>query len=252
VGVLETALAPACAGRIDRGQVLQVRMFSGALESVSDLGLFNGANLCAIGDGTPDGWEVMQFRDAELVAPNTYHIGHRLRGQLGTERASEWPVGSFIVRLDGSAKQIELAEGKRGLARFYRIGPATRPLDDPSYRAARLAFDGVGLRPLSPVHLRLTGQAGSGRTLTWVRRTRIDGDGWESLDVPLGEDTEAYLIRVMQNNALLREAQTTAPSWTYTAAQQAQDALTGPYQITVAQISARFGPGRFAALDVTG
>ena len=251
VGVLETPLMPACAGQIDRGDALQVRMLSGTLESISDLALLNGANLCAIGDGTPDGWEVVQFRDAELVDANTYLLRHRLRGQGGTERADPWPEGSFLVRLDGTAQQIDLAEAKRGLARFYRVGPAGRPLDDPAFSAARLAFDGVGLRPLSPVHLRLDGAAGQNRTLSWIRRTRIDGDRWDTPEVPLGEEAESYLVRVMQDTSVIREVTTTMPEWTYTAADQASDALSGPFEISVAQISARYGPGRFATVEIS-
>ncbi len=252
VGVLETALAPACAGRVDHGGVVQVRMLNGTLQSVSDQAFLGGANLCAIGDGTPGHWELVQFRDAELVDTNTYLLSHRLRGQAGTETAIAWPEGSYFVRLDGSARQIEMAEARRGLARYYRIGPAARAVDDPSYSAALLAFDGIGLRPLSPVHLRLSGAAGYDRTLTWIRRTRIDGDRWDTLDVPLGEENESYLVRVRQNGAVQREAVASASSWTYSTAAQAEDGLVGDYNIEVAQISAKFGPGQPAVLHVTG
>ena len=250
VGVLETPLFPAHAGRIDRGPAVQVRMLGGSLESISDLALFNGGNLCAIGDGTPDGWELIQFRDADLVDIDTYLLSHRLRGQVGTERAEAWPQGSYLVRLNGTAKQIELSKAKRGLARYYRIGPAGRPVDDPSFSAVRLAFDGLGLRPLSPVHLRLAAGAGGDLSLSWIRRTRIDGDRWDTADVPLGEDREEYLVRVVQQNAVIRQVTTTAPVWTYSAANQAADALSGHYEIQVAQVSARFGPGCFARIEV--
>jgi hypothetical protein len=250
VGVLETALFPAAPGRIDRGAALQVRMLAGGLESVSDLGLLNGGNLCAIGDGTPDGWELVQFRDAELVDTDTYLLRHRLRGQVGTERSDPWPEGSYLVRLDGTAEQIDLAEAKRGLARYYRIGPAGRPVDDPSFSAVRLAFDGLGLRPLSPVHLQLKPGAGGDLSLSWTRRTRIDGDRWDIAEVPLGEDKEEYVVRVVQEGTVIRQVNTPTPVWTYGAAAQAADALSGPYELQVAQVSSRFGPGRFARLTV--
>src|SRR6056297_1028296 len=251
VGVTETPLQPGPRGRYDLGPALQVRMLYGQLESVGRLALLNGANLCAIGDGTPDGWEVIQFRDAALIDTDTYLLTHRLRGQGGTEPTDPWPVGSYLVRLDGSPQQIDLPEAKRGLARHYRIGPGGRPVDDPAYGHAVMAFDGVGLRPLSPVQLRLEGDAGQDRTLHWTRRTRIDGDRWDIPDVPLGEETESYVIRVIQDDAVIREAAATGPEWTYTAAAQAHDALSGPYALQVAQVSARFGVGRFAVLDVT-
>jgi hypothetical protein len=250
VGVLETPLAPAPAGRVDRGEAVQVRMLSGQLESVGDLAFLNGANLCVVGDGTPEGWEVIQMRDAVLVDRDTYLLSHRLRGQAGTEYGAVWPVGSFLVRLDGTPRQIALSEGKRGLARHYRIGPAARPVDDPAYAHAVLAFEGLGLRPLSPVHLRLGGHAGQDRTLSWFRRTRLGGDRWDTPDVPLAEEAERYLVRVMQGPQVLREVTVDSPSWTYSAAAQAADGVGVAYDLHVAQMSAAFGPGRAAKLSV--
>ncbi|MEM6578366.1 MAG: glycoside hydrolase TIM-barrel-like domain-containing protein [Pseudomonadota bacterium] len=250
VGVLETTLPVAPAGRITSGAPLQVRMLSGQLESVSAQAFLGGANLCAIGDGDPANWELVQFREATLVDSDTYLLRSLLRGQLGTEAETAWPEGSYLVRLDSNVGQIELPETRRGLSRFYRIGPGDRAIDDPSFGAAQLSFEGLGLRPLSPVHLCLTGSAGADRTLSWIRRSRIDADTWEGEDVPLGEESERYLVRVLQGATLLREETTTAPGWTYTAAAQAADGLVGGYDISVAQISARFGAGRFATLTV--
>jgi len=254
VGICETPLAPAPIGRIDRGEGLVVRMLSGGLQSVDDPAFLGGANLCAIGDGTPDGWELFQFRDAELVAEDTYVLRHRLRGQLGTEgaMAAPWPAGAFVVLLDGSARQITLPEAKRGLARYYRIGPAERAIDDPSYRGARIAFDGLGLRPLSPVHLRLDGAAGQDRRLTWIRRTRIGGDRWDGPEVPLGEEVERYVVRVMQGEGVVREQTVETPAWSYDAGAQMADGITGAFELRVTQVSGLFGEGAAARLAVAG
>ncbi|MEM6481353.1 MAG: glycoside hydrolase/phage tail family protein, partial [Pseudomonadota bacterium] len=250
VGVLETALPVAAPGRIDRSTPLQVRMLSGQLESVTPLAFLGGANLCAIGNGDPAGWELVQFREATLVDTDTYALNELLRGQLGTETTSTWPEGSYIVRLDSSVQQIELPETRRGLNRFYRIGPSDRAIDDPAFGAAQLSFEGLGLRPLSPAHLRLDGAAGTDRALSWIRRGRIDADTWEGEDIPLGEESERYLVRVLQGDTLVREVTTSTPSWTYTAAAQTTDGIIGSFDISVAQISARFGAGRFATLSV--
>ncbi|MGR3460648.1 MAG: baseplate multidomain protein megatron [Roseovarius sp.] len=245
VGVTEASLLPAAPGRVDRGAGLFVRMRHGTLESVSDLAFLNGGNLCAIGDGTPDGWELFQFRDAELVAPETYILRHRLRGQLGTEGAGTWPVGSIVVRMDGIPRQIGLKEAQRGQARHYRIGPGGRPVDDPSFGHAVLAFDGLGLRPYAPVHLRVAEAAGDLR-VTWVRRTRIGGDRWETPEVPLGEESETYVVRVRRGAQVLREVTVSGPEWTYAAAARAGDGPDAGKRIEVAQVSVSFGPGRFA------
>jgi hypothetical protein len=249
VGLTETPLFPACAGLVDRGEGLFVRMRHGTLASVSDTALLNGANLCAIGDGTPDAWELFQFRDAELVAPETYILRHRLRGQLGTEGAGAWPVGSILVRMDGVPQQIGLTEAQRGQARHYRIGPGARPVDDPSFGHAVIAFDGLGLRPYAPVHLRLVETEGDLR-VTWIRRTRIGGDRWDTPEVPLGEESERYLLRMRRGVQVLREVVLDGPAWTYTAANRGADGPDMGKRIEVAQISASFGPGRFVGFDL--
>ena len=250
VGMTETSLEPACSGLIDHGPDLIVKMNFGIMESVVDDAFLGGANLCAIGDGTPDGWELFQFRDAELIAEDTYALRHRLRGQLGSEgvRTTAWPAGSFVVRLDGTAQQIALAEGKLGLLRHYRVGPADRPLDDPAYQHGELAFAGIGLKPYSPVHLRATTAPGGDIRYNWIRRTRLGGDRWDTPEVPLNEESEQYLLRVEQGETVLREEMLSTPEWIYTAAAQTADGLSGAYDVRVAQVSASFGAGSFASL----
>ncbi len=248
MGVLGTAMPPVRAGLIDRSEGVTVRMLSAQLESVGNDALLGGANLCAIGNGRTDGWELVQFRDAVLVGPDTYILSHRLRGQLGTEwaGANGWPEGSYIVMLDGIPGQIDLPEGMRRRAQHYRIGPAGRAIDDPSYQHAVLAFEGVGLRPYCPVHLRGVVAPDGALDVRWIRRTRIDGDRWDTPDVPLGEESERYLLRVMKEDVILREIVLTAPEWRYEASEQAADGATLPLDLHVAQISAKFGTGVFA------
>ena len=254
IGVTQTPLLHAATGRWDRGPRLRVRMPGAALASVSRDALLDGANLLAIGSGTDDRWELLQFADAVLMEEDTYELSMRLRGQLGTDAVmpQAWPVGSTVVLIDGALAQIELARSARGRVRHYRIGPARRSPDDPSYIHEVRAFEGIGLRPYSPVHLR-TERDGSGNVAArWIRRTRIDGDSWSGREVPLGEESERYLVRVLENGAVVREAEVSSPEWTYTQAQQDEDATGAGFTLAVAQISGRFGPGPFAERAVAG
>ena len=176
----------------------------------------------------------------------------RLRGQAGTDALMPgvWPADSWFVLLDGAPRQIALALAERGLERHYRIGPALRPYTDTTYVHDLRAFAGNGLRPLSPVHLRAN-LSGGDLSLSWVRRTRIDGDSWAGYEVPLGEESELYLVRVGQGGSILREAIATGPAWSYTSDLQAADGLVpGAWTVRVAQISAAFGPGPFASQDL--
>lgn len=252
VGVLETPLKAACAGLYERGAGVSVRLTSGSLASVSELAMLNGSNLAAIGDGSPENWELVQFQNADLVAEKTYALTQLLRGQLGTDawQPESWPAGSYFVLLDGRPEQVGLQASERGLERFYRVGPANRAYDDPSYTSVSGAFEGVGLRPLSPCHLRVV-QDGAGYGASWIRRTRIGGDSWEIVDVPLGEESERYLVRVSVGGSVLRESVVTSPNWSYTAAEVAADNAGAGFALSVAQVSAVYGAGAFVQVDVS-
>ncbi|MBS8226722.1 baseplate multidomain protein megatron [Vannielia litorea] len=252
IGVTETALARGRPGLWERGVPLRVRLSAGALSSASEAQVLSGANAMAIGDGSAGNWEIFQFANAELIAGNTYELSMRLRGQLGSDALmpDEWPVGSLVVLLNGSLGQIELASSSRRLSRSYRIGPAGRPYTDPSYVERQEAFDGNGLRPYAPVHLSGRKDEAGDLHLSWIRRTRIDGDGWEVSEVPLGEVSEAYLLRVVHSGAVKREVSLDTPAWAYTAALQSADGVTGAFEVHVAQVSERFGPGLFGKVDI--
>ncbi len=245
IGVSETPLAAGPVGRWDLGAALQVKLVSGSLESRETLALLNGANLAAIGDGSNGNWELFQFRQADLVAENTYLLQGRLRGQLGSDGLipTLWPEGSYVLLLDSTLRQLDLTLAQRRLARHYRIGPARRSYEDPSYTHSVESFDGNGLRPYSPVHLRLGSALGSDVTTNWIRRSRIEGDSWDLAEIPLGETVEAYRVRVLRGSTVLREVEVAQPTWIYdTAAQSADGALAGD-RIEVAQLSERYGAG---------
>jgi hypothetical protein len=254
IGVTQTALATGQPGLLDRRARVTVRLTAGQLSSIDLPTLLAGGNLAALGDGTPDRWEVLQFASATLIAPQTYDLSLLLRGQLGTDTRMPgvWPAGSYLVLLDGTPAQIDLPAAARGLTRHYRIGPAARSLDDPAFTALEQAFDGIGLRPLAPVHLRARRDGQGGLQITWIRRSRIDADSWDGPDIPLGEETESYVLRILQGQTLRREVTLTSPAWTYTAAMQQEDALQPDWRIEVAQLSARTGPGLRALLTPGG
>ena len=153
--------------------------------------------------------------------------------------------------MDGVPSQIELRRNLRRIAQAFRVGPARRSYDDPSYEAFTHAFDGNGMRPYAPVHVRVDTVGGGDLRFNWIRRTRIDGDAWDLVDVPLGEDSEAYTVRVLQSEQVLREEIVGEAAWIYAATERQRDGVTGPFQVSVAQNSARFGPGPFRTVTVS-
>lgn len=251
VGVTRTAVLRAASGLVDHATRIDVALTSGSLSSVSEAGLLGGANLAAIGTGDPGTWEVIQFRTAELIGPGVWRISELLRGQFGTEALMPdiLEAGAYFVRLDGTPRQIALATAQRGQVRHYRIGPADKPHDHAAYRHEVQAFAGLGLRPYSPVHLTARFVAGD-LVVSWIRRARIEADGWDLPEIPLGEDREAYVLRVLVGGSVLRRVDLGAAAWTYSAAMQAEDGANGAVEIEVAQVSDRFGAGPAARIAV--
>jgi Gene Transfer Agent (GTA)-like protein/putative tail protein len=244
-GVTLDPLPAAPTSRVDRATSIRVRLDAGTLASVTELALLGGANLAAVRNEDGD-WEVLQFRSAVLTAPATYTLAGLLRGQGGTERAMREALapGARFVLLDGALTRIDMTEDEVGLAFNWRCGPASRDLGSPNYVELAHTFRGEGLKPLSPVHIRGTRSAGD-LNLTWIRRTRIGGDSWDAIDVPLGETQERYEIDILDGSTVKRTLAATAPAATYTAAQQTADfgAPQPSISLRICQLSPTRGRG---------
>ncbi len=242
IGRTEVPLLAARAGIIDRGAPLRIRLKSEVLSSVTRRAMLSGGNVLAIGDGSLANWELLQFQRAEPVGQDLWDIRERLRGQAGTDAIMPqvWPAGSLVVLMNGAAQQLYLPPSARGQQRFWRIGPAMRAVDDASYRQRVVTIRGIGLRPYAPCHLRLEGPR-----VSWIRRTRIGGDGWDGPDVPLSETREQYLLRVEQDDVVLHEATTTASEYQLPQTVLNAALSAGPFQIAVAQLSEEYGAGPF-------
>lgn len=241
-----TTLWPGPAGRWDRGNSVRVVLHGGALAPASDMEVLAGANLAAI--RTPAGtWEILQFAAAGLVAPRTYELARLLRGQAGSEDALAAPVppGAPFVLLDAAVARLALPADELGPPFVWRYGPAGHEPADPAFLETQAAFGGRGLVPFSPVHVRGRRAAGGDIALTWVRRTRTGGDAWEGVEVPLGEEAEAYEVDIFNAGAVVRTLAADAPALTYTLAMQTADFGAPPavLDVAVCQLSATRGRG---------
>jgi hypothetical protein len=246
--VMGVTLDPLPAGPtavIDRGTRLRVEVSGGELASVTRLQLLAGANAAAIRNEA-GGWEVIQFETATLVGAGTYELNNLLRGQGGTENEMRAPLppGAMFVLLGSEIARVNLAPGEVGLPLLWRYGPSNRDIADRSYAAATHAFAGRGLKPLSPGHVRAARASGD-IALSWKRRTRIGGDGWDTAEVPLAEDGESYQVDILDGASVVRTIASSTPVCTYTAAAQTADfgAPQGTLSVAVYQMSAAHGRG---------
>ena len=99
---------------------------------------------------------------------------------------------------------IPVARGLDALARpmQLRIVAAGRNHDDPTAVALTVTPGDTALKPLSPVHVAAVRQS-DGIHISWIRRTRIDGDGW-GVEVPLGEESESYTLDILSGSSVVR------------------------------------------------
>ncbi|PLX39067.1 MAG: hypothetical protein C0606_00540 [Hyphomicrobiales bacterium] len=246
IGETLTALQPGPVGVWDRRNTLSVRLYNAGFSSREEIRVLNGANAIAV-ETTDGGWEVLQFVNAELTASRTYTLSRLLRAQLGTEdaMAAGSAVGARVVLLNDALVNLSIRRSEIGLPLIYRVGPGRRNVADQAFREISFTAGGRGLRPYSPVHIRARRDAASGDlALSWIRRTRTDGDSWEGRDVPLGESEQLYQVEILDGGTIVRSVETDTPRATYSAAQQIADFGVLPSTITlrVAQLN-DFGAG---------
>ncbi|MFZ2101419.1 MAG: glycoside hydrolase/phage tail family protein, partial [Oricola sp.] len=207
IGTLSAPLAGAFSGRLDRANIIELTVPAGAFESVSETALLSGRNLIAVQTAT-GGWEVIQFMTAEEVSANQWRLTGLLRWQGGTEdaMAAGAIAGARVVLLNEAVVPAGLKAGEVGHAVQLRIGVAGRPFTDRYFETVEATGGLRALTPLAPVHLKAARTQDGGIALSWIRRTRVDGDNWLGPDVPLGEEEERYAVRILDGESVVHSA----------------------------------------------
>lgn len=246
IGVLLWDLYLGPIGRWDDGNVVQIQLTGGDTSSASKMDVLNGANAIVV-EGAAGEWEVVQYRDAVLVAPDTYEIRGLLRGLAGSEPGQGAPTlaGARIVALNGASVAAPLEVHERGAELEWRFAPSGRGPSDPSTGAVAADYSGRDLRPLSPVHLAVR-RIGADILFSWVRRSRIGGDDWVSPDIPLGEDSQAYVFELFDGESVVLSRDLATAVTTLTAGEESalfMDAPRYQFDVRVTQLSTAFGPG---------
>ncbi len=246
IGSIASAVPPGPIARFDAATVIEVRLAAGALSSLPLAAVLNGGNLAAIGSEA-DGFELIQFREAELVGAGLWRLKGLLRGQGGTgDLASRGhAAGARFIRLDAATPLFALESGEIGLLRRLRAGPLGAAYDAGDFTDREFMVAGRGLVCLAPVHLRGRRDGTGDVALAWIRQTRRDGDRWDQEEVPLGEDVEAYEVALYEGAVRKLVRRVTSPSTLFTAAELAA-VLSVPgaaFTARVCQLSPTAGAG---------
>ena len=193
------------------------------LADADDAGLDAGRNLALAGD------ELIQFGRADPVGAGRWRLTRLWRGRRGTEAAigTQAPGDAFVLIEADAMRTIDLPVAAIGqTVRVLASGVGdTEPVE------ARCVLAGRSVLPPSPVGLRVALAGNGDAAVRWIRRSRA---GWRWIDggdVPLGEDAEVHVVRIVSATGAVRTVETSVGSVTVTGAERS----AGPVAVEVRQ-----------------
>ena len=239
-------VAPLPSGLPDRWQHVSVdveMLRDEVLQSRSEAGVYNGANLALV--GRPDiGWELLQFLNAELTGDSIYRLSGLLRGLQGSEDMSDLgaSTGDWFLPLNSSSTRFDVSTLEYGLELSVSAmfsGAAASQLASTTWRRR-------AARPWRPAHLTARLQA-EGLAVSWIRRSRLGGDGWDVAE-PASEWAERYRINIVAGDETVMSAEVSEPHFFWPADDMVNDPVLS---IQVAQLSDEGVAGPFATIHVS-
>lgn len=242
MGRAEAALPPGSIMMVDDVHALTVTLLAPdmVLSNADEAGLAQGRNLCVIGR------ELIQFGGAERVAAGRYRLTGLRRGLRGTEWAMADHVAEEPFLMIEADRVMEPVAG--GVEPGSRLRVQALGLGDVMPVEAVMEVSGEALIPPAPVHVRAMPDGAGGVVVGWTRRSRSEWRWTSGSDVPIAEERELYAVRVVRDGLIVRQEETDAPSWTYSAGMMAADG-DGSRRIEISQIGIHAG-GHAAMLDL--
>ena len=187
IGTALTLLATSSPLLFDRQSQVEVELIGKDLSLVDATmrQLVMGANRALIGH------EIIQFASAVPLGQGRWRLSGLWRGRGGTENAiASHQIGEAFALLDGTGSALNSeAVGAVPGTLIAAIG-----LGDSASVTAPIMLSGIAFRPPSPVHGHWSRRSDGAHLLRWTRRAR---GGWlwqDGVDVPLGEQAEAYEV----------------------------------------------------------
>ncbi|WP_242122877.1 phage tail protein [Sphingobium sp. Sx8-8] len=234
MGHADAALPSGSVALVDHIHALPVTLLAPdmTLGGADGAALAEGRNLCLVGR------ELIQFARAVRTDEASFRLEGLRRGLFGTE----WAIASHVAGEDflllEDDRLAEPLSGQRGGADVgSKVRIAAIGVGDGEAVEAALKVSGEAIMAPAPVHVTVAADGAGGWTMEWTRRSRT---GWRWLngaDVPLGEDREAYELRVLEGSEVLRRVVTGQPGWTYDAAMLAADGGgTGGLAVEIRQV----------------
>jgi hypothetical protein len=245
MGTVPAALGDYTGGNFfDSENEITVNLRHGTLTSVTDAQIYAGANAFALGNETV-GFEVIQFKTAELVSGSTYILRQLLRGRKGTEHQQSTHVVNekFVLLTSATVLRVPMEVASLNVARLYKGVTFFQPVVEAT--AISFTNTGAALKPYSPVHARILRDPADDMVIYWIRRGRLNNEWVDGIDVPLSEASESYSIEIYSGATLKRTLTSATQSVAYTAAQETTDfgSPQSSISLRIYQISADVGRG---------
>ncbi len=237
-GVAKTILNHGHYATWDRGNRCDVILTSGALSSVTELAVLNGANIALLGN------DLIQFQNAELIDAKTYRLSNLLRGRQGTEWATgNHAIGDRVILLNNDIGTLDMVADFIQRQLFYKAVTLGKSLA--GTQEQDFAYNTISLKPFAPVHITGLRDNVGNLTINWIRRNRT-ANGWrDNVDTPMSEATERYNVDIIKNGAVIRTFDVLTPDVLYSTTHQITDfgAVQSQIQVRIMQISALVGRG---------
>ncbi|WP_342269472.1 GTA baseplate fiber-binding domain-containing protein [Rickettsia endosymbiont of Orchestes rusci] len=223
---------------LDESSEIIIQLLYGTLQSVNELAMLNGANKALIGD------ELIQFQNAELIGDKKYKLTRLLRGRSGTEWAiNSHKTGDKFILLNNEIINVPIPNNLIGKPVNYKavtIGKTLAETDSFTF-----TYTGRALKPFAPVYAQAIKDAEGNINISWLRRSRIDNDWRDYVDVPIGEELEKYEIDIKKKNKTVRILESNTSKIIYTKEQILSDFTEIPDNLTatIYQLSSQVGRG---------
>lgn len=228
MGRVLSAAQAAPLGRWDRATVLEIHMPKASLSSAIPNAVLSGANRLLV--QTEEGWELLAFTDAELIAEDTYRLTGFLRGLQGTA-AGIIPAGAVCLVLDEAVQSARVSQAEIGAELIWRA-----ETDLGAGETQTQLFEARGSLEYAPGHLRAHWDGGE----LQVRWTRRGADAPESWTLPEADNSGRFRLEAWDEHSLVE-------TWEVN---EAAARITPPIASTQLKIST-YGPdGRAGAAGV--
>ena len=211
-------------GTWDRETTLAVDIAAGkTLTSATEAALLTGSNVFLVGN------ELLQAADVQFAgsegAINKYILRTFLRGRFGTEHhaIAGHPAGSQFVVIDADAlRRIPWPTDDLQDVYLFKAVSQGAVVDQVFPRGA--INTGASLKPWSSAQVWAYKKADGDWVIDWRRRARFGASLRDSIEIPLQENSEGYIVEIYDGATLVRTVTgLTSSAYTYENADQITD-----------------------------